>query len=154
MKMLNYTTYQSYQCINYLESSRSMRQINYTTPKAGIVGLIGTVASEWRCIYHLIFAIQDARAQAERTLSIKAFKLSYQLPVRFSHTLDTAKRATRALDWAVFTGEVGSLFTIRDGAYFPTECDVEDHLPTRERTAVSPRRPQGVQISGICFPVA
>ncbi|KAL4895010.1 hypothetical protein BDV59DRAFT_174272 [Aspergillus ambiguus] len=56
------------------------------------------------CIYHLIFAIQDSSARAERNSSIEAFRMSYQLLVQFSQTLDTAKRAIRALDSAVSTG--------------------------------------------------
>ena len=64
------------------------------------------------CIYHLIFAIQDASSPTERSSSISSLKLSYQLLVRFSRTLDTAKRAIRALDSAVFPGDRdGSLVT-------------------------------------------
>ena len=65
-----------------------------------------------------MFAIQDASSPTERSSSISSLKLSYQLLVRFSRTLDTAKRAIRALDSAVFPGDRdGSLATNhhRDG---------------------------------------
>lgn len=56
------------------------------------------------CIYHLIFTIQDSSSPTERPSSISSLKLSYQLLVLFSRTLDTAKRAIRALDSTVFPG--------------------------------------------------
>lgn len=70
------------------------------------------------CIYHLIFAIQDTSSPADRTSSISSLKLSYQLLVRFSRTLDTAKRAIRALDSAAFPGDsVDSLIADQYDAY-------------------------------------
>lgn len=53
------------------------------------------------CIYHLIFAIQRNPPEAERTSGVDSLKRSYQLLVRFSRTLDTAKRAIRALGLAM-----------------------------------------------------
>lgn len=67
------------------------------------------------CVYHLVFAIQDAPANEDRASIISSLKLPYQLLVRFSHTLDTAKRAIRALDSAVFPGSAGSLTDRYDG---------------------------------------
>lgn len=52
-------------------------------------------------IYHLIFAIQRNPPEAERTSGVDSLKRSYQLLVRFSRTLDTAKRAIRALGLAM-----------------------------------------------------
>ncbi|KAF9887218.1 hypothetical protein FE257_010472 [Aspergillus nanangensis] len=102
------------------------------------------------CIYHLIFAIQDAPAHADRASSIESFKLSYQLLVQFSRTLDTAKRAIRALDSAVFSGsELGSLLastednsilhdelpngdsgSIFDASFLPEGGDLSHELPS------------------------
>lgn len=64
------------------------------------------------CVYHLVFAIQDAPVNEERTSIVSSLKLSYQLLVRFSLSLDTAKRAIRALDSAVFPDSSG-VFTDR-----------------------------------------
>lgn len=81
------------------------------------------------CIYHLIFAIQDSSSASDRSSSISSLKLSYQLLVRFSHTLDTAKRAIRALDSAVFSGDRGdSLVTNhhQDGETGNLNVDMND----------------------------
>lgn len=61
------------------------------------------------CVYHLVFAIQDTPANEDRASIVSSLKLSYQLLVRFSLTLDTAKRAIRALDSAVFPDGTYSL---------------------------------------------
>lgn len=67
------------------------------------------------CVYHLICAVQDAPSPEDRSSIVSSLKLSYQLLVRFSHTLDTAKRAIRALDSAVFPDGAGSLTERYDG---------------------------------------
>lgn len=62
--------------------------------------------------YHLFFAIQDASTPANRANGTSSLKLLYHLLVRFSRTLDTAKRAIWALNSAVFLGDsAGSLIT-------------------------------------------
>lgn len=58
------------------------------------------------CIYHLILAMRATPTHEQREVSIRSFQLAYQLLEQFSKSLDTAKRALRALNSVVSIASV------------------------------------------------
>lgn len=64
------------------------------------------------CIYHLILAMRATPTHEQREVSIKSFQLAYHLLEQFSKSLDTAKRALRALSSVVSIASVSHSPTI------------------------------------------
>lgn len=56
------------------------------------------------CIYHLVHVLQDPSLEANRASALDSFRTAYNLLLEFAQTLNSARRAVRALRTAIFSG--------------------------------------------------
>jgi hypothetical protein len=55
-------------------------------------------------IYHLVHILQDPSLEADRVSALESFRMAYNLLLEFAQTLNSARRAVRALRSAIFSG--------------------------------------------------
>jgi hypothetical protein len=56
------------------------------------------------CIYHLVYVLRDPNLQLDRSGALEAFRVAYELLLRFTETVNSAKNAIMALKLAIFSG--------------------------------------------------